>query len=208
MIMRGGGAIGAAGRTGAEACICITLLFAGGAAATGAFPAGVAGVVIRGGTAMAGGAALAIVAEEPADDVVAAGVTGILGGITTTDGGRKVAATEAGVTILGAGVAAAGASLAGLCGTAFGAAGAAKVSVLASTAGGAGGVLTGGRAVGCSAAPFCWVMARSTSPGREILERSILVLMPSSSRVEREVFAELVVASERPRRCFRTRSAS
>jgi hypothetical protein len=112
-----------------------------------------------------------------------------------------VAATEAGVTILGAGGATTGASLAGLGGIAFGATGA---SAFASITVG----LTGGRATGGSGTPFCWVMARSTSPGREILERSIFVLMPSSSRTGREDFAELDDASERPRRCLRTRSAS
>jgi hypothetical protein len=34
--------------------------------------------------------------------------------------------------------------------------------------------------VGDSTAPFCCVMARSTSPGREICDRSILVLISSS----------------------------
>jgi hypothetical protein len=117
-----------------------------------------------------------------------------------------VAATEAGVTILGAG--GAGDSAAGLGGIALGAAGAAEDSAFTSAAGTETGGLAGGRAAGCSAAPFCCVMARSTSPGREMLDRSILVLMPSSSRAEREVFAEAGAPSERPRRCFRTSSAS
>ena len=175
MIIRGGGAIGAAGFAGAAACICVT--FPGGCAAGGALPACAAGVVTRGGTAIAGGAAL--VGDEPAGGMVATGgVAGTLGGITTTDGGRYVAATEAGVTILGVG--GAGASIAGLSGTAFGATGAAGASAFASTAGIATGGFTAGRAAGCSTASFCCVMARSTSPGREICERSILVLMPSS----------------------------
>lgn len=210
MIIRGGGAIGADGLTGAEACICVTL-FNGGCAAGGTLPAGAAGVITRGGTAIACGGAVVLVADEPVAGVVAAGDgTGTLGGITTTDGGRNVAATEAGVTILGAGGAGAGASLAGLGGIAFGAPDpdAAGASVFASAAGALTGGLTAGRGAGFSAAPFCWVMARSTSPGREIFERSILVLMPSSSRAEREVLAEFGVDSERPRRCFRTRSAS
>jgi hypothetical protein len=114
-----------------------------------------------------------VVVFAAADVVAAAGVTGALGGITTTVGGRYPAATEAGVTILGG----AGASLAGLGGIAFAATGA---SVFASIGGVATGGLTTGRAAGCSAAPFCCVMARSTSPGREIFDRSILVLIPSS----------------------------
>jgi hypothetical protein len=116
-----------------------------------------------------------------------------------------VAATEAGVTILGAG--GSGVSVAGLGGIFAGAVGA-VASALASTVGVAAAGLTTGRAAGCSTAPFCWVMARSTSPGREICERSILVLMPSSSRAERELLAEPDDDSERPRRCFRTSSAS
>ncbi len=119
-----------------------------------------------------------------------------------------MAATDAGVTIRGAGGAGAGASAAGLAGI-FGATGATGVSAFASTAGGVIGGLAGGRAAGCSATPFCWVIARSTSPGREICERSILVLISSSpSAVRDDVLAALGAASERPRRCFRTRSAS
>jgi len=88
-----------------------------------------------------------------------------------------VAATEAGVTILGAG--GAGASAADLGGFAFDVRGSAGDSVFPSAAGAASGGLVAGRAMGCSV-PFCWVMARSTSPGREIRERSILVLISSS----------------------------
>src|SRR5580698_6966151 len=121
MIIRGGGAIGAGGRTGAEACICVTLLGAGVCAAGGGgLPVGAAGVITRGGTAIACGEFAVLAADELADGAAAGGVTGVLGGITTTDGGRYVAATEAGVTILGAGSAGAGASLAGLGGIAFG----------------------------------------------------------------------------------------
>ena len=146
---------------------------------------------------MVGGAAVELVA---AGVIAAGGAMEILGGMTTTVGGRYPAATEAGVTILGAG--GAGASITGLGGTAFGA------PAFASTAGFSTGGLTAGRAAGCSATPFCCVMARSTSPGREIFDRSILVLMPSSPWLAREVFAELGAPSERPRRCFRTSSAS
>jgi|SRR5580658_3439306 hypothetical protein len=209
MIIRGVGAAGAGGLAGAEACICVTLLLcAGGIAAGGAFPVGAAGVITRGGTAIACGAFVGLEADGLAGGVAAGGGTGVLGGITTTEGGRKVAATEAGVTILGAGGAAAGASLAGLGGVALGALDAAGASVFTSAAGALAGGLTAVRGAGASAAPFCWVMARSTSPGREIFDRSILVLMPSSPDAKREVFAELDVDSERPRRCFRTRSAS
>jgi hypothetical protein len=186
MIMRGGGARGAAGLAGAATGICVT--FDGGGATeedwtTGeALPVVAAGVVAatRGGTAITVGAVLA----EAAGVVAAAGAaTGLFGGITTTDGGRYVAATEAGVTILGAGGAGGGVSIAGLGGIALGTDGDAETagtSGLGSATGVVMGGLGAGRAVGCSAAPFCCVMARSTSPGREICERSILVLISSS----------------------------
>jgi hypothetical protein len=191
MIMRGGGAVGVIGFAGAALCICAIL--AGGCAAGGALPACAAGVVVvvRGGTAIAGGGAILVV-----DETAEGGVAEILGGITTTAGGRYPAATEAGVTILGAGGAGAGASTTGLAGVALGATGTTGASALASTAGVAAGTLTIGRGAGCSAAPFCCVMARSTSPGREIFDRSILVLISSSPRAVREVFAELGAASE------------
>lgn len=98
-----------------------------------------------------------------------------------------MAATEAGVTSLGAegdceaaGVAV---SAGGFGGTAFGAEGAAGGaeaagdSVLVSNAGG----LATGRAAGggSTTALRCW-MARRTSPGCEMRERSILVLISSS----------------------------
>jgi hypothetical protein len=197
MIMRGGGATGAAGRA---LGICETFP-AGGAAADAVVLGGAAGGTARGGTAMAGGAALAVDAGAPALGAADAG--GTLGGMTTTEGGRYVAATDAGVTILGAG---AGASAAGLGGVALGAVGA---SALVSAAGDGTGGLATGRAAGGSATAFCWVIARSTSPGREIFDKSILVLIPSSLGAERAVFDWLGAASERPlRRCLRTRSAS
>ena len=183
MIIRGGGAIGTAGFAGADACICITLFCAAGGAAGGALPAGAAGVgiVTRGGTAIAGGAALVLGADGTATGGVAAGGgTGTLGGITTTVGGRYPAATEAGVTSLGVG-AGADASIAGLGGAAFGGVVTDGASAFASTTGGGvTGGFTAGRAGGCSAASLSCVMARSTSPGREICERSILVLISSS----------------------------
>lgn len=170
--------------------------------AGGGLPACTTGGVARGGTAIAGGAVVALL--TPPGTVGAGGVGGAFGGITTTDGGRCAAATDAGVAILGA----AGASVGGLDGVAFGFTGATGAAVFASTGGVATGGLTAGRTPGCSATPFCCVMARSTSPGREICERSILVLISSSPRAAREVFAELAAVSLRPRRCFRTSSAS
>ena len=200
MMTRGGGATGAAGFAGAALCICATLDMDGEGdwvcAAGGKPAAGAPGLVTRGGTAMAGGAALAMGA-------VVADVGGTFGGITTTAGGRCAAATEAGVTTRGAG---ATGSTGNFGGTAFGVPGAAGASVLASAAGTTG--LAVGRATGRSATPFCCVIARSTSPGREIFERSILVLIPSSPWAARAGLAAPGEDSERPRSCLRTKSAS
>jgi len=176
MIIRGGGALGAVSFAGAALCIWATLFCAKGGAAGGELPAGAAGAATRGGTAIAGGAALA----EAAGVVAAGGVAGTLGGITTTAGGRYVAATDAGVTSLGVGGSGAGTSVAGLGGTALGGATGALGASTFAAAGGATGGLTTRRATGCSAVSFSCVMARSTSPGREICERSILVLISSS----------------------------
>ncbi len=89
MIIRGGGTTGAVGLTGAAACICITLLGAGGSAVGGAPPTGAAGVVTRGGTAIADEDAVVLALDGPADGVGATGGTaGTLGGMTTTEGGR------------------------------------------------------------------------------------------------------------------------
>jgi len=92
----------------------------------------------------------------------------------------------------------------------------------AGTAGGAGGAgfgagcTTAGRAAiggaaglgGGATASFCCVIAFSTSPGREICERSILVLISSSPRNERDGLAACADASDEPRIWARTFSAS
>ena len=66
-----------------------------------------------------------------------------------------------------------------------------------------------GRAVGGATASFCCVIAFSTSPGREMCERSILVLISSSPRNWRAAdFGPAACASEEPRRWMRTFSAS
>jgi len=207
MIIRGGGAAGGVGLAGAGLCICATLLGATGAALVGVAAGGTtgAGVTTRGGTAIAGGAALALVV----DGAAGGGVTGGFGGMTTTEGGRYVAATDAGVTILGAGGVEAGVSATGG-GTALGATGAGGTSVfVVSTGRAATGGFAGGRTgAGASVVPFCCVIARNTSPGREICDRSILVLISSSPWLREDDLVAFDDASERPRRCFRTRSAS
>jgi hypothetical protein len=52
------------------------------------------------------------------------------------------------------------------------------------------------------------VMAFSTSPGREMCDKSILVLISSSPRSGRAERADVVCVSDEPRRCTRTFSAS
>jgi hypothetical protein len=74
------------------------------------------------------------------------------------------------------------------------------------TAGGAG--TADGRAIFGAAASFFCVMARSTSPGREMLDKSILVLISSSPRSGRADFTAVVEASDEPRKWIRTFSAS
>src|SRR5450755_564047 len=64
-----------------------------------------------------------------------------------------------------------------------------------------------GRAGGATAS-FCCVIALSTSPGREICDKSILVLISSSPRIGRVGFAADEEASDVPRMWIRTLSAS
>ncbi len=64
-----------------------------------------------------------------------------------------------------------------------------------------------GRAGG-AAASFCCVIAFSTSPGREMCDRSILVLISSSPRTERAVLDTAAGDSAAPRMWARTFSAS
>lgn len=77
---------------------------------------------------------------------------------------------------------------------------------------GAGGFASGGLATGpvtgCAPASLCCVIARSTSPGREIWERSILVLISGSPCEVAWVRDALDPVSPRERRRLRTSSAS
>ena len=157
-----------------------------GGGATGVCAAGAAG---RGGIATAaGGAGLGV-----------GGGTTVGLGVTTAAGGRD-AATEAGVTNFGAAV-----SAAGLDGT-NGLDGAGD-SCLTGAGAEAAGLATGRDAVWLAASVFCW-MARSTSPGREIFDKSILVLISSSVRAERVAFEDAEASSALPRICRRTNTAS
>ena len=101
----------------------------------------------------------------------------------------------------GAGVGAFAAGIAGAAGGGTGLAAGGTTTGLAATGGAVG------RAGGATAS-FCCVMAFSTSPGREICDKSILVLISSSPRRGRTDFADVDDASDEPRRWIRTFSAS
>ncbi len=127
--------------------------------------------------------------------------------IGATVGGATAEIGAAGFSAGGAatgGAGTTGADAAGACGTA----GAGGVG-LAGGVTGATGLATGavGR-TGAVAASFCCVMAFSTSPGREMCDKSILVLISSSGREGRADFDDAVEDSPEPRRCTRTFSAS
>jgi hypothetical protein len=149
------------------------------------------------------GAAAAIDGDAGAGGATAAGggATGRTGGATGGTGaiganvGRSV--TGAGTTSRGGGATAGGAGGGGVGRTAAGGA----TTGLATTGGATG------RAGGATAS-FCCVMALRTSPGREIFDKSILVLISSSPRDERAALAAGVCASDAPRMCTRTFSAS
>jgi hypothetical protein len=157
-------------------------------------------------------------------------LAGATGGATTADeGGGGGVAGRGGTGAGGAGTAAAGAGLstggatadrtagAGGGGTAAIGVGAGVGGGVGFTGAGAGGATTGfittggaaGRAGGgAAAASFFCVMAFSTSPGREMCDRSILVLISSSPRKGRELRADELCASAEPRIWARTFSAS
>ena len=121
-------------------------------------------------------------------------------GVTTAAGGRE-AATDAGVTNLGAAVSTGGRAGGGAVAEAGGA-GEADLT-------GAGAEATGfaaGEAGACAPSVFCR-MARNTSPGREIFDKSILVLISSSGRALRD-FEELDDSSALVLKYLRTSTAS
>jgi len=162
------------------------------------------GITAAGGPGAAGfgGIATAAGGVAIAAGGCAGGAAGGFGGITTGAGGLA-AATEAGVTNLGAGGSTAG--FAGAAGLAGGGATETSGFVAAGGIGGAGGfgIARGGA---WAAASFCWI-ARSTSPGREMCERSIFVLISLSGRAAREDLA-VGVSSACALKCLRTNTAS
>ena len=155
-------------------------------------------------------------------------MTGGAGGATAAGGGGAMIrgdATTGGATggadgTAGeAGFAATGATTSGRAGGASVGAGAFATGTEGAAGGGVGfttgGATTGftatggavGRAGGTTAS-FCCVIAFSTSPGREMCDKSIFVLISSSPRSGRAERADGVCASDEPRRCTRTFSAS
>jgi hypothetical protein len=162
-IIRGAGGGGAVGRAGVE-----TDEGAEVETEAGAEGMCVEGMCVDGGgvTGRAGGAATGVVAAGATmtGRGAAAG-----GGATDAGGGGGVGLITGGATVVGR-LTAAGDAAAGFSGTAGATGGA--------TARGAGG--------GATASFFC-VIALSTSPGREMFERSIFVLISSSPREAREL---------------------
>jgi hypothetical protein len=180
---------------------------------------GAGGPVTTGGAggrgAATGGCGAAEAVTEGADGGATAGGGGADGrGCAATGGAVGAMGAAAGIT------GAAGFSTAGAttCGRAAGAG-----AVTAGIEGGGGGVglATGGATAtglaatggatgrtGAAAASFFCVIAFSTSPGREMCDKSILVLISSSPRNGRAERAEEDCASDEPRMWARTFSAS
>ena len=190
--MRGPGVCGRAGALGGAAA---------GFACCGGVCTGLAGVA--GAEAFTcGGGAIGLVGtgRGATVGVVAAGACGGTTGTTGAATGRG-GATVAGVMIRGGGAGATG----GVGGAGFGAGGAAAGLACC------GGAVTGfGGAVGAGGAAGCFVpmIAFSTSPGLEICERSILVLISSGPAWDARLDLPAPCPSPEPLKCARTFSAS
>jgi hypothetical protein len=204
----------------------------GGALYTGRGP--VCGTIMRGaggcgGPVTTGGAGRGATGVCEGAEAVNEGAAGG-GGATTAAGaggaGRGAATGGAGGAGATAGLSATGAATTGRTGGA-GVTGAATVATgagggvgfggtggatagLEMAAGGAGGAgaAGAGRTGGAAAASFFCVIAFSTSPGREMCDKSILVRISSSPRSGRADRADGVCASDEPRMWARTFSAS
>jgi len=176
----------------------------GGAGRTGALYTGrgpVCGTIMRGGGADgrggAGGALADAAGGATAEETCAGGVAGRIGGAMTDDDVTDEAATDddaaGGATAGRAWVTGtAGDVIAGVA-AGFDAAAATVVGRLTAAGGavtgfsaGAGGA-AGRGATGGTTASFRCVIAFNTSPGREMCDRSILVLISSSPRAVREL---------------------
>ena len=157
-IIRGAGGGGGVGRAGAETA-------EGAGVET---EAGAAGICAGGGGATGRGGATTGVVAAGAATTGRGATTG--GGATTAGGGGEVGFMIGGATAAGRLTEAGGA-----------------VADFSGTAGATGGAAARGAAGGGAPASFFCVIALSTSPGREMFERSIFVLISSSPREAREL---------------------
>ena len=200
--MRGGGAVGAAGFAGAADT--------GGGGGVGGVTGGAAACALASLGTLEGGAKGAggrTGAETDGDEATAGGAAGLTtGGAAGGAGGRTTGrATLCGVMKRGAGAGGAG-GVAGLgTGGATVATGGATATGFVSTGGGGAG--RAGGAGGGAAVCCCRAICFSTSPGLEMCERSILVLISSASRPVREERGA-AWASAAARKWARTFSAS
>jgi len=189
-IMRGAGGCGGPATTGGRGAAT------GGCGAADAEIVGAA-VDAGGAIAAAGGGVGRGVATGAAVEAEIDGAVGVtLAGFSAR--GAATAGRAGGIT----GVAVA-AGIEGTPGGGVGRAAGGATAGFATTAGGAGGRIGAG-----AAASFFCVIALSTSPGREMFDKSILVLISSSPRSGRAARADGACASDEPRRWIRTFSAS
>ncbi len=134
--------------------------------------------------------------------MIAAGAAGfseggaVPAGVVETTGFSATGGAAAGGGVCGAGGLAAGAGAAGF------------AAIGGAAAGRGGGAAGRAGCGGWATASFCCVIAFSTSPGREMCDRSILVLISCSPRSGWAALAGCACVSEAPRRCTRTFSAS
>jgi len=182
--MRGAGGCGAIGRAAIGGEGGTTAVTEGGAETAGICEGGVCaaggGVTKRGATG-----------DDATDDGGAGGMT--IRGATTGAGIGAEGALGAGFGNAAGGRTSGGATIVGRLTAAGGAI--TDFSAGACTAGAVGRTGVGAAAGGAAlAASFFCVIARSTSPGREMFERSILVLISSSPRKMREL--DLLAADE------------
>jgi hypothetical protein len=155
---------------------------------------GGSGATGRAAIGAAGGALAETTGVVAAAGVCAAGGAGRAGGALTDDGAAGVATTECAGTTGAAGCALTGAAGGATTGFVTGGATTGRLTPTGgrATAGfSAGACVIGGdagrAATGGVAASFFCVIALSTSPGREMFDRSILVLISSSPRNGREL---------------------
>lgn len=172
---------------------------------------GVAGFCIAGGATAAGVEAAVAGGRDTAFTGGAAGITGAAcaggtcGGEASGGAGFSAPAglSEAGVSGIGfSETGAAGLGGGAGCSTAAGAAGLAAAGITGLAGAGAACFATGGGAISV----VVFLMALSTSPGLEILERSILVLISSGAAALERAFSVEAALSDSPWKCLRTRS--